>query len=147
MKVAVLLAFCFVLLGSSAAQNWQRAELTWYESYPDPNSDECIIYNGCLWSGYFAYLVGKQPESWVAANNIIAVHSKDGERYKLKTFRIRQGSRTIDAKVYDHCADSDCNGCCTRNAQPSNFLIDMEKYTKNRFGSGSGQVEWYCLDC
>lgn len=68
-------------------------------------------------------MVGKQPESWVAANNIIAVHSKDGERYKLKTFRIRQGSRTIDAKVYDHCADSDCNGCCTRNAQPSNFLI------------------------
>ncbi len=48
-----------------AAQTWRKSELTWYTSYPDPNSDECIIYNGCLWAGYFAYLVGKQPESWV----------------------------------------------------------------------------------
>ncbi|WP_437547167.1 hypothetical protein WME97_44490 [Sorangium sp. So ce367] len=46
------------------------------------------------------------------------------------------------------CSDSDCSGCCTRNAQPSGYLIDIEKYTAQRFGvSASGQVEWRCLDC
>ena len=125
---------------------WRNATLTWFESYPDPNSDECIIYNGCQWAGYFAFVNGKKPESWVRANNIIAVHERDS-RYALKTFRLRQGSRTIDAVVYDKCADSDCNGCCTRNAAPTGFLIDVEKYTRERFGTGSGVVEWQCLDC
>ncbi len=126
---------------------WRTATLTNYTSYPDPGSDECINYNGCTWAGYFAALDGKQPESWVRANNIAAVHGKDFEKYKLKTLRLRQGSRQIDVKVYDMCADSDCNGCCTRNAQPSGNLIDVEKYTMQRFGTGSGQVEWACLDC
>ena len=30
-------------------------------------------------------------------HNIIAVHSKDGDAYKLKTFHLRQGSNEIDA--------------------------------------------------
>ncbi|HYG38366.1 MAG TPA: hypothetical protein VD908_07110 [Cytophagales bacterium] len=126
---------------------WRRANLTNFTSYPDPNSDECINYNGCLWAGQFAFVSGKQSESWVQANNIIAVHSKDADQYKLKTLRIRQGTLQIDAKVYDMCADSDCNGCCTENCAETGFLIDIEKYTMQRFGSGSGIVEWMCLDC
>ncbi len=128
---------------------WRRANLTNFTSYPDPNSDECINYNGCLWAGQFAFVSGKQPESWVQANNIIAIHSRDANTYRLKTFRLRQGTRTIDAKVYDMCADSDCGGCCTQNANAGGigFLIDVEKYTMQRFGSGSGVVEWMCLDC
>ncbi|WP_437751599.1 hypothetical protein [Sorangium sp. So ce1389] len=127
---------------------WQTASLTEFESYPDPGSEECIEYNGCTWAGQFAALDGKQPESWVRENNIAAVHSKDFERYKLKTLRLRKDGKEIDVKVYDMCSDSDCSGCCTRNAQPSGNLIDLEKYTAQRFGvSASGQVEWRCLDC
>ena len=73
-------------------------------------------YNGCLWAGQFAFVSGKQTEAWVQAHNIAAVHERDAQTYRLKTLRLRQGTRQIDAKVYDMCADSDCNGCCTQNA-------------------------------
>jgi hypothetical protein len=128
---------------------WQQANLTWYTSYPDPNSEECIEYNGCTWAGYFAGLDGKQTEEWVQENNIAAVHSKDFDMYKLKTLRLRQGDKQIDVKVYDMCADSDCDGCCTENATQNglNFLIDVESFTKERFGTGDGIVEFACLDC
>ncbi|WP_175545770.1 hypothetical protein [Sinomicrobium oceani] len=134
---------------SSTATVWHQANLTNFESYPDPNSEECIVYNGCQWAGQFAFVSGVMPESWVQANNIIALHSKDAYQYKLKTLRIRQGDKQIDAVVYDFCADSDCDGCCTANANQNDigFLIDIEKYTMQRFGSGSGIVEWTCLDC
>ena len=130
-----------------ATATYRRANLTNFESYPDPDSEECREYNGCRWAGYFAFVNGRKPESWVRRNNIIAVHSRDANRYRLKTFRLKKNGRTIDAKVYDMCADSDCNGCCTRNARSTGFLIDIEKYTMRRFGSGSGIVEWTCLDC
>lgn len=48
------------------------------------------------------------------------------------------------------CADEDCDGCCTENADEGGigFLIDIEKYTKKRFNNyGSGVIEWTCLDC
>jgi hypothetical protein len=46
------------------------------------------------------------------------------------------------------CSDSDCDGCCTENAGDIGFLIDIEKYTRERFdGNGDGVVEWTCLDC
>ena len=126
---------------------WRLANLTTFTSYPDPGSEECIQYNGCTWAGQFAALDGVQPESWVMAHNIIAVHSKDFPTYKLKTLRMRQGTKQIDATVYDMCADSDCDGCCTANSAETGFLIDIEKYTMERFGSGDGIVEWACLDC
>ncbi|MCL4101437.1 hypothetical protein MMG03_001015 [Fibrobacter succinogenes] len=127
---------------------WNRANLTWYESYPDEGSEECIEYNGCEWAGWFAGLDEQQTPEWVAENNIIAVHEKDWNTYKLKTFRLRKGGHEIDAVVYDMCSDADCDGCCTRNAGALGFLIDIEVNTKARFGGqGSGVVEWTCLDC
>jgi hypothetical protein len=128
---------------------WNKANLTNYTSYPAPGSEECVAYNGCTWAGAFAFLDGKQSEDWVKNNNIIAIHSKDANAYKLKTLRLRQGDRQIDAVVYDMCSDSDCNGCCTKNASANglNFLIDIEKYTMQRFGFGDGIVEWQCVDC
>lgn len=134
-------------VSSSIASNdcgsaWYRANLTHYESYPAPGSDECIIYNGCLWSGYFYGISGKQPESWVMANNIAAVHLKDWSWLGLKTLNLRQGSKRITVKVYDGCSDSDCNGCCSANLAGDGYLIDLEKYTMQRFGSGSGIVEF-----
>jgi hypothetical protein len=126
---------------------WRKANLTWYESYPDPNSEECIKYSGCTWAGQFAALDGVQPESWVQGNNIASVHSKDFPTYRLKQLRLRQGNRQIDVTVYDMCADSDCDGCCTANSASTGFLIDIEKNTKERFGSGDGIVDWACLNC
>jgi hypothetical protein len=127
---------------------WNQASLTTFTSYPAPGSDECVKYNGCMWEGQFAGIDGVQTEAWVMAHNLVAVHSKDFAKYKLKTLRIRKGGKQIDAVVYDECADSDCSGCCTQNAKPSGNLIDMEKYTVDSFGaSPDGQVEWRCLDC
>ena len=127
---------------------WHQANLTWYTSWPDPGSEECIEYNGCTWAGYFAGVEGQKSEEWVSQHNIIAVHEKDWDTYKLKTFRLRMNGSTIDAVVYDMCSDSDCDGCCTENAGEIGFLIDIEKYTRERFDSnGDGVVEWTCLDC
>ena len=111
---------------------WNKANLTWYISWPDPGSEECVVYNGCEWAGYFAGLPDQQTEEWVSEHNIISIHEKDWGKYKLKTFRLRQNGRTIDATVYDKCADSDCEGCCTQNAGELGFLIDIESYTCER---------------
>lgn len=135
--------------GSSGGgdQSWSKANLTYFTSYPDPGSDECIKYNGCMWAGQFAFVPTKQPESWVMAHNIAAVHSKDASKYKLKTLRLKQGSKQIDVTVYDQCSDSDCDGCCTANSRQTGFLIDIESYTADRFGATDGIVDWTCLDC
>ena len=133
---------------SAADTVWHQANLTWYTSWPEPGSEECIEYNGCTWAGYFAGVEGQMTEEWVSQHNIIAVHEKDWNQYKLKTFRLRMKGSTIDAVVYDMCSDSDCDGCCTENAGEIGFLIDIEKYTRERFdGNGDGVVEWTCLDC
>jgi hypothetical protein len=128
---------------------WKRANLTNFESYPDPDSEECREFNGCTWEGQFAFVSGKQPLSWVKAHNIAAVHQRNANQYKLKKLHLKQGTREIDVTVYDMCADSDCSGCCTENANAGGvgFLIDIEKYTMQRFGSGDGVVNWYCVDC
>jgi hypothetical protein len=133
--------------GGGGGLVWRKANLTNFTSYPDPGSDECIKYNGCMWAGQFAFVSGKQTESWVKAHNIAAIHEKDAGAYRLKTLRLRQSGRQIDVVVYDMCSDSDCSGCCTANARGTGFLIDLEKYTMQRFGSGDGIVDWACLDC
>ena len=130
---------------------WNKANLTWYISWPDPGSEECVVYNGCEWAGYFAGLPDQQTEEWVSEHNIISIHEKDWGKYRLKTFRLRQNGRTIDATVYDKCADSDCEGCCTQNAGELGFLIDIESYTCERLSGTKdgcdGVIEWTCLDC
>ena len=130
---------------------WNKANLTWYISWPDPGSEECVVYNGCEWAGYFAGLPDQQTEEWVSEHNIISIHEKDWGKYRGKTFRLRQNGRTIDATVYDKCADSDCEGCCTQNAGELGFLIDIESYTCERLSGTKdgcdGVIEWTCLDC
>jgi hypothetical protein len=126
---------------------FRKANLTNFTSYPDPGSEECVKFNGCMWAGMFAALDGKQPLSWVMSHNIAAVHSKDFNKYKLKTLRLKKGGKTIDVVVYDMCADSDCSGCCTDNSRETGFLIDIESFTAERFGVGDGIVDWACVDC
>jgi hypothetical protein len=126
---------------------WRAANLTNFTSYPEPGSEECEDFNGCEWAGRFAFLDEQQSEAWVMANNIAAVHSRDGDTYALKTLRVRSDDLRVDVTVYDVCSDSDCGGCCTRNAQETGFLIDLEHYTAERFGMWHGVVEFACLDC
>lgn len=134
-------------LHKTGSLTWQKARLTWYTSYPDPGSDECIKYSGCDYMGDFA-AIGHKSEEWVAAHNLVAVHSKDFNKYKLKTLRLKQKDFLIDAQVVDMCADSDCDGCCTQNANTGGgFLIDLESYGVKRFGLDDGTIEWTCIDC
>jgi hypothetical protein len=135
--------------GSTGGLTWRKANLTFFTSYPDPGSAECIQFNGCMWAGQFAFVNGTQSKSWVAAHNIAAVHEKDAAKYALKTLRLKQGTHQIDVTVYDECADSDCSGCCTENASQNgyNFLIDIEENTAARFGTNDGTVDWACLNC
>lgn len=127
---------------------WQQANLTWYESYPDEGSAECIEYNGCQWAGWFAGLSDQMSPEWVEQNNIAAVHSDHFSTYDGKTLRVRRGTdNQIDVVVYDMCSDDDCDGCCTNNMWKTKFLIDMEIHTAERFGISGGIVEFACIDC
>ncbi len=122
---------------------WRQANLTWYESYPEPGSDECIKYNGCQWQGQFAGVNGVKSETWVKNHNIFAVHSRQWGWLHGKKIRVKQGNKEIVGTVYDYCSAADCKGC--ESACPTGrtgFLIDMEKYTKQRFGASSGTVQW-----
>jgi len=125
--------------GGACAGKVYVARLTWYESYPDPNSEECVKYSGCEYRGQFAGVDGVMSEEWVKAHRIVAVHEKQWEQLKLKYVRVTQGSQSIVAQVLDYCADSDCDGCCTQNGYgPDSLLIDMEHYTAVAFQASGG---------
>jgi hypothetical protein len=121
---------------------WYSASLTYYTSYPEPDSEECQSYNGCKWAGQFYGLDEVQSKEWVAKTNIVAVHLKDWDWLGSKQIRIRQNGKEIIATAFDACADADCNGCCTENLGTNNFLLDLEENTKQRFGSESGTVQF-----
>jgi hypothetical protein len=129
--------------GASAAANleWRTAHKTWYESYPDPNSEECIEYNGCFWEGQFAACEGKKEESWVAAHHIVSAFP-DFEELELHDLCLRKGSNTIVVTVIDTCSDLDCDNCCTENLGDAEQLIDMESYTNDAWGIPDGEIEW-----
>ena len=120
---------------------WKSANKTNYESYPDPGSQECIDFNGCTWAGQFAGCDGKKPEAWVRAHNIVAAFP-DFATLGLHDLCLRKGDKTIVVTVLDTCGDSDCDGCCTQNQGNAEQLIDVEKYTNERWGVDDGRIEW-----
>jgi hypothetical protein len=120
---------------------WKTARKTWYTSYPDPNSPECIEYNGCTWAGQFAACGDKKPEAWVQAHDIVAVFP-DFESLQLHDLCLKSGDKTIVVTVLDTCADSDCSGCCTQNQADNDALIDLESYTNERWGVEDGVIQW-----
>lgn len=120
---------------------WRSAHKTNYESYPDPGSEECVEYNGCAWAGQFAACDGKKPEAWVERHNIASLFPSFPE-HRLHDLCIRSGQRTMVVTVLDTCADSDCDGCCTRNRGNKDALLDLEKFTNERWGLPDGNVEW-----
>lgn len=120
---------------------WKTARKTTYTSYPDPQSVECVEYNGCMWAGLFAGCNGKQSEEWVEANDIAAVFPGYGDLAHHRLC-IRSGERVMIVNVIDTCADSDCDGCCTENQGANDALIDLESYTNARWGLPDGIIEW-----
>ena len=126
---------------ADATLKWKTARKTSYTSYPDPGSEECVKYNGCMWAGQFAACDGKKTEDWVAAHNIVAAFP-DFATLELHDLCLRSGSKTLVVTVYDTCADSDCDGCCTENQGTADQLIDIESYTAARWGVGDGAIEW-----
>ncbi len=120
---------------------WRTGTHTWYESYPDPDSEECIDYNGCYWEGMFAACSDKMPEDWVAAHNIVAAFP-DFNELKLHDLCLRSGNKYLIATVIDTCGDDDCGGCCTENMGTNEQLIDLESYTEQRWGVSAWNIEW-----
>ena len=120
---------------------WQTANKTNYTSYPEPGSQECVEFNGCMWEGLFAGCNGKQTEAWVEAHDIAAVFPgfNNLEHHRLC---LRSGDRRMIVHVLDTCADSDCSGCCTQNQGSADALIDLESYTNARWGLEDGPIEW-----
>jgi hypothetical protein len=125
----------------SAELVWRSANKTNYTSYPDPGSEECVKYNGCMWAGQFAACDAKMPEDWVASHNIVAAFPDFGD-LKLHDLCLRRGTKTIVVTVLDTCGDSDCDGCCTENRGSADELIDIESDTNDRWGVSDGAIEW-----
>ena len=94
-----------------------------------------------MWAGQFAACNRKQTAEWVEAHNIAAAFP-DFRSLELHDLCLRSGDKTIVVTVYDTCADSDCDGCCTRNQRDADQLIDLESYTDARFGIQDGRIEW-----
>jgi hypothetical protein len=120
---------------------WKSANKTWYESYPDPGSEECIKYNGCTWAGQFSACEGKKPEAWVQAHNIVSAFP-DFETLQLHDLCLKSGDKTLVVTVLDTCGDDDCDGCCTENQGNADELIDIESYTNQRWGVDDGRIQW-----
>jgi len=119
---------------------WRSGKKTNYTSYPDPGSEECVVYNGCMWAGWFANCDDQQSEAWVEAHDIAAMFPDSG--YELHDICIRSGERTMVVTIYDTCGDADCDGCCTENKGDADALIDLESFTNARWGLPDGDIEW-----
>ena len=120
---------------------WKTAHKTWYESYPAPGSEECVAYNGCQWAGQFAACEGKKPEEWVKQRNI-ASFFPGFPALARHDLCLKSGDKTLVVTVLDTCGDQDCDGCCTKNRGDADALIDLEKYTNERWGLADGAITW-----
>jgi hypothetical protein len=134
---------------------WNQASWTTYTSYApcckdspnyDPSADttECDLYSACDYLGQFAYMRKKKSLEWVKRNNIAAFFSSNGDNasFRHKQIRVSAAGKTVEVRVVDTCGDSDCNGCCSSNADPSGYLLDMEFWTVvNNFGDISA-AQW-----
>lgn len=119
---------------------WHTANKTTYESYPDPGSEECVVYHGCDYLGQFAACENTMSEAWVSGHDIVAVFPLGD--LALHRLCLRAGDHTRVVTVIDTCADADCDGCCSENRGDAEALIDVESYTDMRLGVADGPIEW-----
>jgi hypothetical protein len=120
---------------------WKTGSKTNFTSYPDPGSEECIKYSGCMYEGQFAACNKTEPLSWVMSHNIVAVFPDLGT-LKLHDLCLKSGTKTIVVTALDTCGDSDCSGCCTKNKGSADELIDVESFTNARWGVPDGKIQW-----
>jgi len=87
-------------------------------------------------SGSFAFCQSSIDPAAAAQNGqyIVAINAADKSQYMghaLKVSLSSDMSNPLVVNVADYCADSDCGGCCTTNAQQfgNNFLLDFEENT------------------
>ena len=120
---------------------WRSANKTNYTSYPEPGSEECVKFSGCLYEGLFAACDGKKSLAWVKSHNIVAAFP-DLKTLELHDLCLKAGNKTIVVTVYDTCADSDCDGCCSQNKGDKDELIDIESFTNERWGVPDGPIQW-----
>jgi hypothetical protein len=120
---------------------WKSANKTNFTSYPDPGSEECIKFSGCMFEGQFASCSGKKSKNWVKTHNIVAVFP-DRRKLNLHDLCLKSGNKTIVVTVYDECGDQDCDGCCTENKGNADELIDIESFTDDRWGVPDGRIQW-----
>jgi hypothetical protein len=125
----------------AAGLTWRSAAKTNYTSYPDPGSEECVKYSGCLYEGLFSACPSKRTKDWVAAHAIVAVFP-DFKTLALHDLCLKSGDKTIVVTVLDECADTDCSGCCTQNKGSAAELIDVESFTDARWGVPDGPIQW-----
>ena len=76
--------------------------------------------------------------SWMALILNMALHASSHDtpagtkkKFARKHLKVHdpKTKTELTVQVADTCGDSDCDGCCTRNAKPSGNLIDMEYWT------------------
>jgi len=147
--------------GEECSDGWTPASWTYFISYapccegrpnydPSADTEECVVYGACDYMGDFAY-IGHQTYDFVQSNNLIGFFSTHGDNSSFgnKMIRITALGITIEALVADTCDDDDCNGCCTENANPSGYLVNMEYNTVvtnfGFIGAADGQVCWQLL--
>lgn len=176
-SLAVVLAWILASSGSSSSAQagtpgqWKPATATFYHSYPacckdspnyDPAADrsECSDFSGCKYMGMFAAFADRKSLDWVKTNNIVAFFEAGqtdkswASKWKNRRLRIRnpKTGKTMEVTVIDQCADSDCGGCCTRNANKhGGTLLDLEWHTAQRFWSpgevdGMGAIEFQTVE-
>jgi hypothetical protein len=121
---------------------WKTGSKTNFTSYPEPGSDECIKYSGCLYEGQFAGCAKTETLAWVMSHNIVAAFP-DFTALKLHDLCLKSSSgKTIVVTVLDTCGDGDCGGCCTQNKGSADELIDVESFTDARWGVSDGRIQW-----
>jgi len=91
-------------------------------------------------SGAFAFCQSNVSPSAAAKKGeyMVAVHSKDKAAFEghMLAVSLTSGmSNPLHVYVVDYCADSDCGGCCTQNADynGNDFLLDFEENTAKVF--------------
>ncbi len=130
---------------------------------PGAPKDECQDYSGCKYMGDFAaFMTDSNPDGhksidYVKTHNLVSFFDATDPKgnnfdtkWARKTIQITKTynskTYTFNATIADTCLDSDCSGCCTKNAGTTGFLVDVEYYTAlNNFGTTnacSGTFNW-----
>lgn len=152
---------------AAAGAGWKPALQTWYSSWPkcckgspayDPSASksECSDYSGCKYQGqmndgtklsydqvkstrFCSFTDVKEGTQWKGDSNPYW-----DSTYKRKYILVRKkgATKAMKMQIFDTCKNSDCGGCCTKNAKKGGgYLIDMESFTERAFNGGTKPVD------